>query len=52
VALHDLNIKEGDGIKLFIKIDAGELGAERWPLKGFVLIEAPTDKFEEENWFV
>lgn len=50
--LKDLNVKEGGGIKLFIKIDAGELGAERWPLKGMLLIEAPTEKFEEENWFV
>lgn len=50
--LEEAGIKKGDEIRLFIDIDAGEQGLERWPLKGVLILDVPTTDFEYENWLV
>lgn len=43
--------REGE-IRLFISIDAGERGLERWPVKGFLVFQIPGEDFEQQNWIV
>ncbi|HHL40225.1 MAG TPA: glycoside hydrolase [Deltaproteobacteria bacterium] len=47
-----LGAAPGDRIWLFLNVDAGEKGAERWPAKGFLSVEVPTEDFELRNWIV
>jgi len=42
----------GEAILFFINIDSQDFGAERWPARGLLSIEAPGDEFEEERWLV
>jgi len=44
--------KKGGELKLFISIDGADRGIERWPVKGFIIIDVPSDDFEEQNWSV
>jgi alpha-amylase/alpha-mannosidase (GH57 family) len=39
-------------IKFFIQIDAADSGHERWPVKGFFIVDVPEADFELENWSV
>ncbi|MEE9614989.1 MAG: glycoside hydrolase family 57 protein [Thermodesulfobacteriota bacterium] len=47
---------EGGGeLKLFINVEGGvggEGGLERWPAKGFLVVDVPTEEFERYNWMV
>jgi alpha-amylase/alpha-mannosidase (GH57 family) len=52
VPFKTLGVKNGDEIRLFINIDAGERGLERWPVKGFLSIDIPPEDFEQQHWIV
>lgn len=45
-------VTPGAEIQLFIHIDSAAKGAERWPQKGYLVIDVPTENFETENWCV
>jgi len=47
-----IGAKRGESIKFFMQIDSEDFGAERWPARGLLLIEAPGEEFEEERWLV
>lgn len=47
-----LGIKKGDEMRFFITVDGGERGVERWPSKGYVAFAAPSEDFENYNWWV
>ncbi len=42
----------GGDIRLFISINGGERGRERWPVKGFLIFQVPGPDFEQQNWIV
>ncbi len=42
----------GDELWTFIQIDAIERGNERWPVKGFTIIDLPTKDFGSDYWSV
>lgn len=50
IDLATINAKPGDEVRGFVMIDAKEKGPERWPVKGFLIINVPPEGFEEENW--
>ena len=50
--LKALGVRPADEMRLYITIDAGVLGVERWPMKGSLRIEAPGADFEQEQWMV
>ncbi|MBI5598677.1 MAG: hypothetical protein HY890_02940 [Deltaproteobacteria bacterium] len=52
IPFSELVARVGDELRLFIDIEGGELGFERWPARGFLLIEVPTEDFESLNWTV
>ncbi len=52
VPLKTLEAGKGGEIWFFINIVAGERGHERWPVKGFLIIDVPPEDFEEQNWMV
>ncbi|TAN62728.1 hypothetical protein EPN18_04150 [bacterium] len=52
VPLDLLGVKSGEELRFFIDIDAGERCLERWPVKGFIALDTPTENFESENWMV
>jgi hypothetical protein len=47
-----LGVKGGDEARVFIEIEGGVRGFERWPGKGFLIIDIPSEDFERENWMV
>jgi hypothetical protein len=47
-----LGVKGGDEARVFIEIEDGVRGFERWPAKGFLIIDIPSEDFERENWMV
>ena len=47
-----LDIQKGDEMRFFITVDGGERGLERWPSKGYVAVTAPSEDFENYNWWV
>jgi hypothetical protein len=47
-----LGAKGGDEIRLFIEIEGREGGFERWPAKGFLIVDVPSEDFERQNWMV
>ncbi|MBI5469375.1 MAG: glycoside hydrolase [Deltaproteobacteria bacterium] len=52
VGLDTLGALKGNEIRLFINIDGNERGVERWPVKGFLIFQVPTEDFEQQNWIV
>ncbi len=53
IPFKSLGAKPGDELRLSIDIDGGkELGRERWPSKGFLIVDVPTKDFEQVNWMV
>lgn len=52
IPFNAIGVKPGDDITLFFTIDAGERGIERWPVKGFFILQAPSEDFEQQNWIV
>lgn len=52
IPLEVLQAGPSDEIRFFINVDAGVEGLERWPVKGFLIIDVPGEDFELENWFV
>ncbi|MBI5560289.1 MAG: glycoside hydrolase [Deltaproteobacteria bacterium] len=52
IPFKDLAVMGGEGMRLFIDIEGGELGFERWPVRGFLSIEVPTEDFESMHWTV
>jgi alpha-amylase/alpha-mannosidase (GH57 family) len=42
----------GDELWIFIEIDGCERGYERWPGKGYVIIDIPKENFGEDDWSV
>ena len=52
VPFEAVGAKTGDEIRFFINIDAGERGHERWPAKGSLILDLPSEGFEYENWLV
>lgn len=47
-----LGASYGHEVRFFISIDAGEVGFERWPVKGFLILDIPPEDFEQHNWKV
>ncbi|MFZ3073487.1 MAG: glycoside hydrolase family 57 protein [Thermodesulfobacteriota bacterium] len=46
-----LGAKPGDEVRLFIDVETP--GArERWPVRGFLSVEVPTEDFEAQHWMV
>ncbi|MBI5468094.1 MAG: glycoside hydrolase [Deltaproteobacteria bacterium] len=43
---------KGGELKLFISIDGADRGIERWPVKGFLIFDVPSEDFEQQNWIV
>lgn len=39
-------------IRAAINIDAGKLGVERWPIRGYLILDLPAEDFEEVDWIV
>ena len=52
VQFKKLGMKKGDEMRFFITVDGGERGLERWPSKGYVAVTAPSEDFENYNWWV
>ncbi|MCP4229811.1 MAG: hypothetical protein GY771_06645, partial [bacterium] len=44
--------KPGDELHLMVEVDGEERGLEKWPVKGFVIIDLPTKDFGKEEWSV
>ncbi len=42
----------GEEIFFYFEIDSGERGYERWPVKGFLILPRPSERFEQEDWSV
>ena len=51
ISFKELSAKGWDEVRLFIDIEA-EAGLERWPPRGFLVIEVPTEDFESRHWAV
>jgi len=51
-AIGALGAKAGEEIRLFLTIDGGKRGHERWPVKGFLIFKVPATDFEEQDWIV
>lgn len=47
-----LAAKKEDELRFFITVEGGERGLERWPSKGYVAVEVPSEDFESYNWWV
>ena len=52
VDLLSIGAVKGGEIKLFITINGADRGIERWPVKGFLIIDVPSEDFEQQNWIV
>ncbi|MBI5643910.1 MAG: alpha-amylase/alpha-mannosidase [Deltaproteobacteria bacterium] len=52
IPLEFLKVAKGDEIRLVININGGERGLERWPVKGFIIFNAPSEDFEQHDWMV
>lgn len=52
IPFNAIGVNPGDDISLFFTIDAGERGIERWPVKGFLILQTPSEDFEQQNWIV
>ncbi len=52
IQFEKLDIQKGDEMRFFITVDGGERGLERWPSKGYVAVTAPSEDFENYNWWV
>ncbi len=53
IPLKTLGAAAGGEICFYINIVVGEKkGVERWPVKGFLILEVPPEDFELENWMV
>ncbi|MBI5587175.1 MAG: glycoside hydrolase [Deltaproteobacteria bacterium] len=52
IDLLTLGAVKGGEIKLFISIDGADRGMERWPVKGFLIFDVPSEDFEQQNWIV
>ena len=52
VPLAMLGASKGDEVMLFISIDAGVDGMERWPVKGNIILDVPAEGFEQQDWIV
>ena len=52
VPFKDLHVEPGGELRVFIEVNAGERGVERWPARGFLVIDIPTEDFELHNWMV
>ncbi len=50
--LETINAKKGTEITLFFTIETPEQGAERWPVRGFLILDVPSDDFHETDWIV
>jgi hypothetical protein len=42
----------GNEICFFFEINSGERGFERWPVKGTLILDRPSEEFEHEDWSV
>ena len=40
----------GEELWLYFTIDGGEHGIERWPARGYLIIDIPTDDYGKEDW--
>jgi hypothetical protein len=47
-----LGASGGDEVRLFIEVEGGKRGFERWPAKGFLIVDVPSEDFELKNWMV
>jgi len=45
-------VEPGGETRLYININGQERGVERWPVKGYLLLKAPDDDFEQQDWIV
>ncbi len=52
IPFESLGAKGGDELRLFIDVDAIEKGFERWPARGFLIVDVPTEDFELHHWMV
>ncbi len=42
----------GNEVCFFFEINSGERGFERWPVKGHLILDRPSENFEKEDWSV
>ncbi|MBI5233326.1 MAG: glycoside hydrolase [Deltaproteobacteria bacterium] len=52
LSFEDIGANLGDELWIFIQIDAGERGSQRWPHKGFLILDLPTEEFGKDDWTV
>lgn len=52
IPLEAIGASKGMDIKLFINIDTVEAGVERWPVKGFLVFQIPSEDFLQQDWIV
>ncbi|MEK6531995.1 MAG: glycoside hydrolase family 57 protein [Deltaproteobacteria bacterium] len=50
--LDAMGAKKGTEIRLFFTVDTPDLGAERWPVRGFLILDVPHEDFQETDWIV
>jgi len=52
IPFNKLGVKTNDELRLFMTIDGGVRGLERWPPKGYLTVTVPSEDFESYNWWV
>ncbi len=52
VPLPALGAASNGEIRMFLSIDALEEGMERWPVKGMLVLQVPSENFDREDWYV
>lgn len=52
VPFRTIGAASGDELHLMVEVDGEERGVEKWPVKGFVIIDLPTKDFGKEEWSV
>ena len=52
IPLKTIGATAGGETRFFINIVAGERAQERWPVKGFIILDVPPEDFEAQNWMV
>jgi len=47
-----LGVRQGEEIRFFIIMSSEDFGQERWPTRGYIALEVPSEDFERYNWWV
>ncbi|MFQ5465076.1 MAG: glycoside hydrolase family 57 protein [Thermodesulfobacteriota bacterium] len=52
IPLELLGAELSSEVRVAVKIDTGEEGVERWPTRGYLILDIPSEDFELEEWIV